>query len=993
MYRPILKRRQYISIQLGIYCLLLVHIGPVMGQEVDTVQQAFLDSLESLVMEQYRVHRQYDSTIAISERLIHVGKLWGVPLPQIKGNLLIANSSQVIGDFERQMTHAQQARSLAQEWLPPQNPYQQITLSILSNALILRGDYDQAIENYKEVLANSDSLAADGINKIYRSLGVAYTRKGDYLQALRMYHQARALLEEALREEADDPQMRKDLAATVYHLGKCYVYISDEENAMKYLEESKAMYLELGENKFFNQLNSIYQSTIALYYKLKDTDRMEQYLQANRQLQASYPLRFVDHIEVYSGHWHALNEEWEKALPYFENTVQLVKQYGRPNENVAMIHYNLAKTYLQLEKLTEAELHCQTGLQMISDSFPTGDDLPTPAMIMYPTEGISLLAVLGKVWEAKARQDSNTWLSSQKKALACNERVAELAAYIRLSYLAEGSKLALARRLIPIYERGIRVALELYHDQQDDQYLEQAFSFAEYGKAVVLYESLQQSSARQTMVPDSFLRKERLLKRDIAHYQKQIFRAEHRANLASKEKLNRWRQALFEREESLQELLHTLESEFPAYHKAKYQQTISSLADVQSFLKDETQMVLEYFEGDSSIYLFAIDKQQVRPFAIPKDSSILQALESLQEILTDRETLVKEGFSQANIQTFAARAYEVYSHIVQVALKDYEAPIHHLIIIPDGQLYHLPFEALVRQSPDIHVAGFSALPYLISAYNCSYEYSATMLCDLPVSGKKGGKLFGGFAPSYGETGIPDSLPEEFATSRDALAPLLFSQQEVESIQQIVGGEAFVGIQATKEQFKEMAASYQILHLAMHAIGNDDNPNFSSLVFSSHADIPESGLLYTSDIQQMELHADLAVLSACNTGSGNWVRGEGVLSIGRAFRTAGCPNVLMSLWQADDASTSSIMQQFYQGLKAGQTQGEALRAAKLTYIQDHLHAHPHFWAAFVLVGADRPLWHSLPFGWMLFGGLIVLGAGAIWLIRSRKVANRDRSHSQ
>lgn len=985
--------QRHIPTFLGLCLLLFAFPQQMKSQEPDSSQQAFIDSLTDLAVMQFRVKRNPDSTILFAEQLVDAGKKWHSPLAQVKGLILISNASQDKADFERQLSSAEEAYTLAKKEVEANSPFQQISSSTLANALNAIGDYDQAIEIYKDVLANSDSLNANGISKIYISLGTSYTRKGDYLQALRVYQQATSMVEEFARETQDDPKIQQDLAISYYRLGKAYVYLADEAPALTYLNKSKTLFSQLGEARMRNLINAVYQSSIALYFKLKDTDKMAEYLQANRLLQEKYPLRTVDHIESYTGHWHALNEEWEMALPFFIKTLELAKSYRRPPENVAIIHYHLANTYLKLEQIQKALDHCQKGLAIISNSPTTGMDLPLPEQIMYPAEGVSLLSMLGKVWEATAKTDSVDQLSHQLNALACYQRVAELAASVRLSYLAEGSKLALSRRLVPIYERGIRVALSVFRDQGEEQYLQQAFSFAEFGKAVVLYESLQQSAARQSIVPERYLVEEHALKRDIAQYKKKIFQAEHIKALQDEEQLNRWKQRLFELEEAYQDLLLTLESQFPEYHSAKYKQAVVSLKDLQASLKDDHSMVLEYFEGDSSVFLFAVDKQRVRSFTVPKDSSLIDAIGNFQELMADREAVVKEGFEPNSIQNFAELGFQLYSRLVQPALLEYQQPIEHLIIIPDGRLYHIPFEALLHRYPKAPIGGYPSLPYLISDYICSYEYSAAMLCEVPGKRKQAKKGFAGFAPSYGQSGIPDSLPEGYANSRDVLAPLLFSQQEVQSIQNIVGGDAFVGQEASRAQFKEVATSYQILHLAMHALGNDANPDFSSLVFASPEDLPESGFFYTSDIQQLQLKADLAVLSACNTGAGDWVRGEGVLSIGRAFRAAGCPNVLMSHWQADDASTSIIMQQFYQELKEGRTQGEALRLAKMTYLQQNLNAHPHFWAAFVLVGADRPLWFSRSNWAILFIALAAALGGSVWFIRSRKDANTNRSHFQ
>ncbi|MEM9824896.1 MAG: CHAT domain-containing protein, partial [Bacteroidota bacterium] len=113
---------------------------------------------------------------------------------------------------------------------------------------------------------------------------------------------------------------------------------------------------------------------------------------------------------------------------------------------------------------------------------------------------------------------------------------------------------------------------------------------------------------------------------------------------------------------------------------------------------------------------------------------------------------------------------------------------------------------------------------------------------------------------------------------------------------------------------------------------------------------------------LQLNAELTVLSACNTGSGKLIKGEGVMSLARGFIHAGCPSVLMSLWSVDDCATSKIMLQFYQHITDGKSKDHALRLAKIDYLStaDRLHQHPYYWSAFVQVGNTAPLIFKKPF---------------------------------
>ncbi len=208
-----------------------------------------------------------------------------------------------------------------------------------------------------------------------------------------------------------------------------------------------------------------------------------------------------------------------------------------------------------------------------------------------------------------------------------------------------------------------------------------------------------------------------------------------------------------------------------------------------------------------------------------------------------------------------------------------------------------------------------------------------------------------------------------------LGQLRYNHEEVAFASALFDGKTFVGETATEAQFKQHAGQSRLLHLSMHAYAHDENDDFSGLIFTQQADTTqEDGFLHSNELYNLSLNAELAVLSACETGIGTLAPGEGIMSLGRAFKYAGCPNVTMSLWNADDQSTNRIMQRFFTALREDQPKDEALRQAKLSYLDQakSAQAHPYYWAAFVQVGNSQPLVSGDPFSWWwVVGGMILL----------------------
>jgi CHAT domain-containing protein len=225
--------------------------------------------------------------------------------------------------------------------------------------------------------------------------------------------------------------------------------------------------------------------------------------------------------------------------------------------------------------------------------------------------------------------------------------------------------------------------------------------------------------------------------------------------------------------------------------------------------------------------------------------------------------------------------------------------------------------------------------------------------------------------------------------RKTLPDLPSAKEEVKNLSALYSGKFLFESAANENAFKKAAADYDIIHLAMHGILNQQTPILSSLAFTENGDSTEDNFLEAWEISHLKLNAQLVVLSACETGYGKFQQGEGVMSLARAFMYAGVPSLVVSLWQVNDASTAEIMQLFYANLAKGMDKAEALRQAKLKYIaecKNPMMAHPAFWAAFVQIGDSRPVKIAGPFNisyvLVIISGFLCL-AGIIILLKKRR----------
>jgi CHAT domain-containing protein len=187
--------------------------------------------------------------------------------------------------------------------------------------------------------------------------------------------------------------------------------------------------------------------------------------------------------------------------------------------------------------------------------------------------------------------------------------------------------------------------------------------------------------------------------------------------------------------------------------------------------------------------------------------------------------------------------------------------------------------------------------------------------------------------------------------------LKYTGEEVFKARQWMKGDAIFGKKAIKSVFEDTVKHYRVVHLATHGKANDKIGDYSFLAFSEQKDSLDNELLYVRDIYNLNLNADLVLLSACETGIGELKRGEGVISLARAFAYAGAKSLITTLWSVNDKSSMKIMESFYRRLKKEMPIHTALQQAKMEYfknISDEKRAHPYYWSGFITIGDVSPL---------------------------------------
>jgi CHAT domain-containing protein len=205
---------------------------------------------------------------------------------------------------------------------------------------------------------------------------------------------------------------------------------------------------------------------------------------------------------------------------------------------------------------------------------------------------------------------------------------------------------------------------------------------------------------------------------------------------------------------------------------------------------------------------------------------------------------------------------------------------------------------------------------------------------------------------------------------------------------MLGGRQYIDSVATKQNFLKLLNRYPVIHLATHAVADMKDPDASYIAFYPASGMRTEDFLFLGELYGLRMDScRLVVISACETGKGQLISNEGVMSFARAFLYAGCPSTVNSLWKADDRSTSIILQQFHQYLQQGLSKSKALQQAKLDFIHQHaLYRNPAYWSHLILTGnADDLYKKKQPYGWAVIG--ICCCSAIIFVWKKRKKSRR------
>lgn len=803
----------------------------------------------------------------------------------------------------------------------------------VGNLNIESGMYEDAKANYRDAATTFSKFFGPKdfrTASAYANIGACYRNQLEYAEAEEHYSRARAIYEEVLPENHPFITANYGDLADLYHVaGNDAESAKFSARAIGLMEKYQPNSVELGLANFY------YAATLA---DLKELDEAKK-----RVTTAISILGTMDEQYLLSNAWsvsgniyHLLGDE-TTAEQHYKKAIEL---FGENPARILQLGYNVG-AYAKFKRETgnpaeaiklfdKAMYHLNTNIDPDGTIKPLNDFQNVDFLIsVLPDRGDAYLAL----FEQSGDQTVLT------KAYNNYVFLTDLYERVVKESKSERSKLLQVPNLATYYEKAVACALKLGEVTGDRVWHERAFAFSEQSKSIILWQYVHDSRSREFAgIPLKVTSEERRLKEKLRFLEKSIGDSANDTDTT----VIKLKASHFALRATYDSLVDKIETDYPAYYALKYERPELSVSKMRERI-GEDEAILEYLAGDEYIYTFLISRDTLNVWSFKNDGQLTDIAGNIRSGLISMD---QNKFMESGI-----KFYEGFFKPVADVLRN--SSVTSITVIPDGLISYIPFDALP-----------SGDKYLLNEFTFHYHYSAGLMSTYDhVARENSNADFIGFAPAFDGSGN--------------LSSLNFTKEEVGEINSLLGGRSLTDDEATESNFKKLVGDYGIVHVATHAVMDDDDADHSRLHFSA-SDSVDDGRLHAWELFNMNIPASLVTLSACNTGDGRLHKGEGVMSLSRAFAYAGCPSIVTSLWQAQDQSTAKLMRSFYEFLADGEGKAEALRLAKLKYLEtsDKVKSLPFFWAGFILVGDDTPLPKSYAMWWITGGITVALAVFAL-----------------
>lgn len=824
---------------------------------------------------------------------------------------LIRTSLRLINDEQYEAAYQQARQALAISLRRGDKGHQARAANLLAVAALHLGRTNEAINYFRQASDVADEARNEQVRKLELT---ALDRAGQLLRISGRYEDALFCFQQTLklyRQQRD----RQGESVTLTRLGAIYTDTGDFAKADQHLQEALVIARTIADPEV---------ETMALVRLLeleKERGNPQAALKFGEQASPSKLTREPARIELFYqlGTVYAALGEHRKAAEIFERALERSREIRVPLYE-SLIQGELARTQFKLGN--------------------------TAAAIDSASQAIYKLRLAGgnKHFEAKflsTLAEAQASLKRNEEALiSYRQAIATLEQARLLSIPTEISRAGIVFTRQKVFTGAIDFLLSQHRLAES---LEVAESYHARAFLDVLTESRIDSSGELT--PRQKEREDEIFAR-IAGIQKELWQA----NVAP-ETEQQLKSKLAAAENDLDTFHLELRRASPRYASIEAPQPIKPEAISKDLLEADTALV-EFVLSDQKSFAWVVHQSKISSAVLPPRKEIETAIAEYQELLSEK---VSSLTAVQAVTKLKIKGRALYQKLFQ-PLEAHLSSVQKLIIVPDGSLSYLPFETLVAESKPASPQKASPV-FLIERFAISYAPSASALAALSIARKEAPEVKGLIAfgdPAYEAAEKADSQTERGFDFRR----LPYTRTEVNEIAALfpaLESRSFLGADASEEKVKtEDLRQYRYIHFAAHGLIDEEYPARSGIILSAARDSKEDGALQVEEILRLKLNADLVTLSACRTGLGKLLNGEGIIGLTRSFLYAGADSVVVSLWNVNDIATASVMKAFYKNLNQKLPKDDALRRAKLELIKGQKLAwqHPYYWAPFVLLGAHH-----------------------------------------
>jgi CHAT domain-containing protein/uncharacterized protein HemY len=868
-------------------------------------------------------------------RALSLWSLLGDRRGQAQTHVYLGYTYSDLGQMKEAFSFYNRALSLWQATLNLRG--QAITLTAIGRLYSRMGESQEALSFFERAMRMTQTLG-DPIEegRILNGIAYIYDQLGEKQKAIEYYNKALPIFRAVGYSNGE--------ASTLYDAGRAYSSLGDNQKALDSYQQALSISRAAGDRRLeFSELREIGKVYDSLGDKTKALDSYQKTLafwRAEKDFRAE-----VDTLNPIGHIYEELGQQ-QQALAYYEKALPLSRQAEYPFGEASTL-YNIARVERKRGNLVAARARMDGALEVV--------------------------------------ESLRTKVASQD---------------LRASYFASVRQQ---------YEFYIDLLMQLDREHPSEGFNAAAFEASERARARSLLETLADAhiGVRRNADP-ALLERERALRAELNERAERRMRLEG-GNAAEAAVLTKEIDEATSRLSEVEAQIRTGSMEYTA----SLQTQPLGLKAIQEQVVDNDTILLEYFLGEEKSYLWAVTKTSIQSYELPGRAEIEDAANRVRSLLTAPQPVEGETFAarQERVKTAAEQYWQDASILGKMLTGPVATQLgtKRLLIVADGALQYISFNAL----PTAASSDNREPAPLMLDHEITIQPSASTLAALrsetsrrrpapkmvaifadPVFEKDDSRLKGGGAEAIvaqeqtRDVEVYRALRDVGVTSSGQSIPRLFaSREEAEAIMAVTPAE--VGLKAIGFEANKATATgtelgqYRIIHFATHGILDNEHPELSGLVLSLYdkQGKPQDGFLRLNDIYNLELPAEMVVLSACNTGLGKDVKGEGLVGLVRAFMYAGTTRVMASLWKVDDEATAELMTYFYHAmLKEGLSPASALRQAQRTMWEQKRWRSPYYWAAFVLQGeyegkiemsADARLITTQQLGAALAASLIIL----------------------